>query len=1726
MNSGTSVPTSSSLSLERPASSTRSTSPSEPAATTPEPSATSQRRPSDSGDNHGLHPPPSGDNLTAPMATIFPVSLSLSLPRRSLSGEHANAAAPASPTDRPAFVAPDIPLPSRKTHEAERRGSLAGVLVGEELKEGVSKGGEGKLGGEVSVDSVTEVESRRTSDDIPYQADLHHDSHHEHASQHPEIHQLAQHPETHHDDIPKVTSNAEKHIESHTDSTSKVIKTTTTTSTTTTSIINEPHRIQEQKTEIEKLHPDVEIASRHNVKHDSEGSQTAHIQEHALKIDPETSPVPSASIPASVSSHQPKKSSKKYFFFPSPSTKAESISNESLVSSPSVNPSEQSISGAHSTHSHTKTGKPKSRSSSQGWNPIPLFRSNSAPNIDLILDERDETKSNLDPAEPSKPEHHAKHRLSTTDLLDIGHLTSPVAPPKSGVSSSSSASRKSLDVIAAQHLGVTEDELPKVLAEEGISRWAAIKATTVKAASVHHGESGRVKTGAASQHGSSAGVETHRYTHSQKVTRVKKKRTTTTVTTRHREMGQGEEGGSGIVSRSSSVASLASIREHAPVDMRSGERSFGGTSSVGSRVRATRRGHGDISEESEGSLSDTENPKMEFGDRRRRRTRSARRAREGSDSRHGSVASKRSVTSSSGSSGSSVGASPKMVAGEVGAVSSDDDGAVQMRDFKATVQMLNGRNDGEVGGMGGDVTTVRRSLSSSGLRRKESKKGSVSPKLAKMVEEGEPFDGGEKGGDGHTVVVVDDEDDMAVKKDFLIKLSRTFALYGAPSHRLEYHLTLVSKTLEVEADYIVFPGMIMISFGGESSRSNTHIVKTPQGFNMGKLAQVNALCLTLTHGLLDIYDAIDLLEAVKADQDYPWYIILATFPVTSFTLCILGFGGNWLDACIAAVLGLLVGVLSLLSERCESITYLLEFFASLGTAFICRTLQWVLTFHGICFNYIPIVLSSIAILLPGLSLTISIIELSTRNMVSGTVRLFSALFTAMLLGFGMTIGGALVFWNDLPSSGKNGSGSCGEPQSPFWAFLLFWPMSISTNIFFQANVHQWPIMIVSAASGWIVSVLLNLVPTFKANSSATTAIASLVIGLVSNIHSRVTHDVAVAPVLAGILLQVPGSLGVRSSLSFFISSSDTSQSIVDGVQFTFQMLTIGMSLALGLFVATFLVFPLRGPKAANPWLQSKVLVPLTLLGLGTGAFYEFKTPSNKVAKSTLDRLPEHAASVDKIVPVLDAQKWSFWQLSLRFCWISALFLPVIITFPFYYLFGGRRILMVGSTSPSTSLPPIASHWWFYLLAETLERAGPLWIKLAQWSSSRSDVLPDSVCRVLGRLQSHVRPHAFVHTKSVLESHTDIGGQKFIELFAELEEEPIGVGAISQVYKGRLKDENDTVVAVKILHPHVKDTIYLDTLILRKFASAVTFLFPSLQYLAVKEELENFTRMMSHQLDLRVEGGNLTRFRKNFAAENLPITFPKPISALTRENVLVETYHDGLPLSSFLQVNPTVYDESLSMIGIKAFLKMCFRHNFTHADLHPGNALVSFYLPDSKSKEIKNILDKNKVDSLRMSLAQSKEQFRNSLQDLFVRGYKPFIIALDVGIVSELSPQNAMNLTDVFGAAIDGDSDTVANLLMSRCRNPDGVIDQDGVRAKMKQLLKDVSPDMKKQKILPLSQLHSAQVVYRAADLFRTHRIQLDGDWVSLFVASALVEGIGRKLNADMDVFDVVANELR
>ncbi|KAJ3153519.1 hypothetical protein HDU89_000552 [Geranomyces variabilis] len=412
-----------------------------------------------------------------------------------------------------------------------------------------------------------------------------------------------------------------------------------------------------------------------------------------------------------------------------------------------------------------------------------------------------------------------------------------------------------------------------------------------------------------------------------------------------------------------------------------------------------------------------------------------------------------------------------------------------------------------------------------------------------------------------------------ITRDFLLGLTRAFARYGAPSHRIEYMMELVALALEQPASFVVIPGVIWISFGDEDHASTTHLMKVSLSWHMYKLSLVNFLCKEVIAGM-DVASAVKRLADIATERSYPRWLEWLTYPMTTFLICILGFGGGWVDAATAGVLGALVGLLSIFSNKISQFTHLIPFLSAFFVSVMSRSLMVLLVTHfgrDVCYHHVPVVLSSIVSLMPGLSITIALIELHTKNLVSGTVRLFYALFHATLLGFGISAGAALVSWG--PADLATLDPTCKKP-SWMWNFLLYPFLCTCFIVSFQAHRPQWLHVSMVATLGWIAYLTLSLAVQFQttAGQIVPNALAAFIIGVAANIYARITKDVAVPAIIVGITQLVPGSMGVRATLGFF------GQNSTNAMQVVFEMLMIGMSIGIGLFLASLVVFPIKGPR--------------------------------------------------------------------------------------------------------------------------------------------------------------------------------------------------------------------------------------------------------------------------------------------------------------------------------------------------------------------------------------------------------------------------------------------------------------------------------------------------------------------------------------------------------------------
>ncbi len=138
-----------------------------------------------------------------------------------------------------------------------------------------------------------------------------------------------------------------------------------------------------------------------------------------------------------------------------------------------------------------------------------------------------------------------------------------------------------------------------------------------------------------------------------------------------------------------------------------------------------------------------------------------------------------------------------------------------------------------------------------------------------------------------------------------------------------------------------------------------------------------------------------------------------------------------------------------------------------------------------------------------------------------------------------------------------------------------------------------------------------------------------------------------------------------------------------------------------------------------------------------------------------------------------------------------------------------------------------------------------------------------MCQRLSRLQRRTRPHAWGDTERALVS---LLGEDYSGRFVSFDRTPIGSGCCAQVYRAAISRRGTNGlkdVAVKVLHPQIEDRFRRDLTVLNAFASAALWLFPSLQWISPEESVREFERMMSCQVDLRVEAANLRRFHVNF-----------------------------------------------------------------------------------------------------------------------------------------------------------------------------------------------------------------------------------------------------------------------
>ena len=412
------------------------------------------------------------------------------------------------------------------------------------------------------------------------------------------------------------------------------------------------------------------------------------------------------------------------------------------------------------------------------------------------------------------------------------------------------------------------------------------------------------------------------------------------------------------------------------------------------------------------------------------------------------------------------------------------------------------------------------------------------------------------------------------------------------------------------------------------------------------------------------------------------------------------------------------------------------------------------------------------------------------------------------------------------------------------------------------------------------------------------------------------------------------------------------------------------------------------------------------------------------------------------------------------------------------------------------------------LRRSLELGGPCLIKLGQWASTRPDVLPRSLCHALGQLHDRCPAHALAHTHAAI---ADEFGEPS-DLFRSIAPTAIGSGCVAQVHEARLRRPDGARVAIKVLHPGVEASVAADLWLLHAAAATAQALLPlrGMRWLSLPEAVETFSHFMREQLDLSREAANLERFALNFGpGGEAAVRFPAPHRPLVSRRVLVESYLEGETLSSVLRreeaeaaaglVTPpraaalAARNAVLARRGLRAFLEMVLRHNFVHADLHPGNVMVVGAGVESSCE------------------GGGGEGGEGGSATELQMGF------VDAGLTVELAEPDRLNFLRLFKAIGNGEGELAAELMLRNAREHE-CDEPASFRAGMRDLVGRARAGQRG--AFNLAHLQIGEVLLEVTDLVRTHRVKVEPNFTTLVMAIVVLEGLGRQLDPKLDLFSV------
>lgn len=364
----------------------------------------------------------------------------------------------------------------------------------------------------------------------------------------------------------------------------------------------------------------------------------------------------------------------------------------------------------------------------------------------------------------------------------------------------------------------------------------------------------------------------------------------------------------------------------------------------------------------------------------------------------------------------------------------------------------------------------------------------------------------------------------------------------------------------------------------------------------------------------------------------------------------------------------------------------------------------------------------------------------------------------------------------------------------------------------------------------------------------------------------------------------------------------------------------------------------------------------------------------------------------------------------------------------------------------------------------LEHLGPIFVKFGQVLSTRRDLVPPDIGEELAKLQDDVPPFPAEVSRRLIERAF---GRRIEDIFASFDAEPVASASIAQVHFATLKDGRE--VAVKVLRPGMLEVIDDDMALLRTLAGWVDRLSADGRRLKPREVVAEFDTYLHDELDLVREAANAAQLRRNMEGLEL-VMVPEMHWDLCSSEVIVMERMKGVPISQRERLEQAGVDiRKLARDGVTIFFTQVFRDGFFHADMHPGNIQVSIE-PGTFGR----------------------------------------YVALDFGIMGTLTEVDKDYLAQNFIAFFRRDYKRVAELHIASGwvpaeTRPDSL--ESAIRAVCE-------PQFDK----PLKDISLGQVLLRLFQTSRRFNVEIQPQLVLLQKTLLNVEGLGRQLDPDLDLW--------